>query len=148
MAGDTKTTSGGLNFTYPAKGRANFSALFDVLWAKVSAHDHSGNGLGSQITNTGLADLTIRVAKLNIQSNEFIDTINNAGSGRVDMIKVNASDLVEAGTAVVMPHLALTDGVTAPTSTAGLAQIYVDSADGDLKIRFGDGFTATIQTDS
>lgn len=148
MAGDTKTTSGGLNFTYPAKGRANFSALFDVLWAKVSSHDHSGSGNGTQIQNTGIADLTIRPAKLNIQNDEFVDALNAAGSGRINIAKVNSSDLVEMGTATVMPHLILTDGVTAPSSTATYAQIYVDTADGDLKVRFGDGFTATIQTDS
>lgn len=147
MAGDTKTTSGGLNFTYPAKGKANFSALFDVLWAKVSSHDHSGNGAGKQLTNTALADLTIRPAKFNIQNDEFIDALDNAGTGRVNMLKVNTSDLVEAGTAVVMPYLTVTDGVTAPTSAVGFAHIYVDTADGDLKIRFGDGVTKTIVTD-
>ena len=148
MAGDTKTTSGGLNFTYPAKGRANFSALFDVLWAKISSHDHSGSGSGTQIQNAGIADLTIRVAKLNIQNDEYVDALNNAGSGRINAFKVNASDLVEMGTATVMPHLRLTDGVTAPTSTAGYALIYVDTADGDLKVRFGDGTTKTIVTDT
>ena len=148
MAGDTKTTSGGLNFTYPAKGKANFSALFDVMFAKISSHDHSGSGNGSTIGNSGLTNLSIRPAKLNIQNNEFIDALNFAGAGRVDIAKVNASDLVEMGTATVMPHLILTDGVTAPSSTATYAQIYVDSADGDLKVRFGDGFTATIQVDS
>lgn len=148
MAGDTKTTSGGLNFTYPAKGRANFSPLFDVLWAKISSHDHSGNGAGAQIQNTGIADLTIRPGKFNIQNEEFIDALDNAGTGRVDMIKINSDDLVEMGTATVMPHLRLADGVTAPTSAVGYALIYVDTADGDLKVRFGDGFTATIVTDS
>lgn len=46
----------------------------------------------------------------------------------------------------VLP-LALTDGVTAPTAVSGLAFIYVDTADGDLKVRFGDGVTKTITTD-
>jgi hypothetical protein len=148
MAGDTKTTSGGLNFTYPAKGRASFSPLFDVLWAKVSSHDHSGSGKGVQIQNSGIADLTIRLGKLNMQNDEYLDALNNAGSGRVDVIKVNTDDLVEMGTATVMPHLRLTDGVTAPTSASGYALIYVDTADGDLKVRFGDGTTKTIATDT
>jgi len=42
----------------------------------------------------------------------------------------------------------LTDGVTAPTTLAGNAQIYVDAADGDLKIIFGDGTVKTIVTDT
>lgn len=40
------------------------------------------------------------------------------------------------------------DGITAPAATAGLAIIYVDSADGDLKVVFGDGTVKTIVTDT
>jgi hypothetical protein len=47
-------------------------------------------------------------------------------------------------------HLILTlpDGVTAPAAIEGKAQIYVDSADGDLKVVFGDGTVKTIVTDT
>ncbi len=40
------------------------------------------------------------------------------------------------------------DGVTAPTQQTGFAVIYVDVADGDLKIKFGDGVTKTIVVDT
>lgn len=41
----------------------------------------------------------------------------------------------------------MVDGVTAPATITGFAAIYVDSADGDLKIKFGDGVIKTIVTD-
>lgn len=44
-------------------------------------------------------------------------------------------------------YLKLTDGVGAPGAQLGLAVLYVDAADGDLKIKFGDGVTKTIATD-
>lgn len=44
--------------------------------------------------------------------------------------------------------LYLTDGVAEPTTVNGIAQIYVDIADGDLKVKFGDGFVKTIAVDS
>lgn len=47
-----------------------------------------------------------------------------------------------------VPHLRLVDGITAPSTVAGLAQIYVDSADGDLKVKFGDGTVKTIVVDT
>jgi hypothetical protein len=40
------------------------------------------------------------------------------------------------------------DGITAPATSAGYAQIYVDTADGDLKVKFGDGTVKTIVTDT
>jgi H+/gluconate symporter-like permease len=43
---------------------------------------------------------------------------------------------------------ALVDAVTAPTATAGFAKIFVDTADGDLKVIFGDGTTKVIVADT
>ena len=44
--------------------------------------------------------------------------------------------------------LALKDGITAPAQLAGYAKIYVDTADGDLKVKFADGVTKVIAADS
>lgn len=40
------------------------------------------------------------------------------------------------------------DGITAPATIPNYAAIYVDTADGDLKIKFGNGTVKTIVTDS
>lgn len=45
-------------------------------------------------------------------------------------------------------YLVLRDGVTAPTAVPGLAIQYVDIADGDLKVVFGDGTRKTITVDT
>lgn len=47
-----------------------------------------------------------------------------------------------------MEYLSVTDGVTAPGAAAGRARIYVDTADGDLKVVFADGTVKTIVTDT
>ena len=44
-------------------------------------------------------------------------------------------------------NLSLPDGVTAPSAVVGQAILYVDSADGDLKVIFGDGTIKTLATD-
>lgn len=44
--------------------------------------------------------------------------------------------------------LGIADGITAPATVAGMAQIYVDTADGDLKVKFGDGTVKTIVVDT
>ena len=45
-------------------------------------------------------------------------------------------------------YSALVDGVPEPEAVVGYAIIYVDSGSGDLKVKFGDGFVATIAADS
>ena len=45
-------------------------------------------------------------------------------------------------------QMAVVDGVTAPSATVGQAKIYVDTADGDLKVIFGDGVVKTLAADT
>lgn len=49
---------------------------------------------------------------------------------------------------VDMLRLGIVDGATAPAAVAGIAQVWVDSTDGDFKIIFGDGTVKTIVTDT
>lgn len=54
-------------------------------------------------------------------------------------------------TRVIIPPdggIAIQDGITAPATLSGWAKIYVDTADGDLKVKFGDGTVKTIVTDT
>lgn len=44
------------------------------------------------------------------------------------------------------PYVAVVDAITAPATVSGKALIYVDSADGDLKVKFGDGTVKTLAT--
>ena len=43
--------------------------------------------------------------------------------------------------------VSVVDGITAPSNISGEAIIYVDTADGDLKVKFGDGTVKTLATD-
>lgn len=47
-----------------------------------------------------------------------------------------------------MNALAITDGISAPSAPSGMAILYVDSADGDLKVKFADGTVKTIVVDT
>lgn len=44
--------------------------------------------------------------------------------------------------------LGIRDGITAPAAVSGQAILFVDTADGDLKVIFGDGTTKTIVVDT
>jgi hypothetical protein len=82
------------------------------------------------------------------------NTYNIGASGANRPANVYAATAVEAGVYMKATDFyttgvfTLADGVTAPSAVAGRAKIYVDSADGDLKIIFGDGTVKTIVTDT
>lgn len=83
------------------------------------------------------------------------ETVINAGYG-IDLREVTFATAAFASTGFLVDpdgdvqakSLALTDGITAPTATVGFAKIYVDAADGDLKVIFGDGKITTIASDT
>ena len=55
------------------------------------------------------------------------------------------ADLIRVGTT---GGLHIPDGIAAPSTVTGKAIIYVDTADGDLKVKFGDGTVKTIVIDT
>ncbi len=97
---NTKNTTGGLNFEYAAKGASNFSPLFDILWAKISSHDHEGSGKGKQLTGDALQAGSIPASKIQFDNNEFLKATNFADNGTIDAFKINTSDLFEFGTTI------------------------------------------------
>jgi len=63
---------------------------------------------------------------------------------------INPKQITDQDFTANASHLqtALTDGIDPPATLSGYAQIYVDTADGDLKVRFGDGTVKTIVVDT
>lgn len=72
-----------------------------------------------------------------------------AAGSRIEM-RITAASVLDAASDAVAEFgsVRLTDGVAAPSTVSGAAFIYVDTADGDLKIKFGDGTVKTIVTDT
>jgi hypothetical protein len=93
--------------------------------------------------------------------NVFVTAVNLAGASLVAGAYKTALDngtVWSATTGVIgdfsatvsakTPFLKLTDGISEPTTDPGRVILFVDSADGDLKVKFGDGTVKTIATDT
>lgn len=71
----------------------------------------------------------------------------STGTGKV--VRETSPTLVTPVLGVAdVTSIRFTDGIAAPAAVATKAILYVDTADGDLKIEFGDDFGAVVQADS
>ena len=104
----------------------------------------TGDGFTIEDDGTEVGSINIVNSLMNVNATTWstsgtfhpsADAIHNLGSATLFWNRVRA-----------VTHV-LRDGVTAPTATAGEAKLFVDVADGDLKVIFGDGTTKTIATD-
>ncbi len=73
----TITYTGGLNFTTPSPGDTNWSSVQAAKDTKVSGHDHTGGGNGTQIPTAGIADGSITAAKLATDSVTTVKITDN-----------------------------------------------------------------------
>lgn len=101
------------------------------------------SGLGEFGSLTGLSEIRAAINKIKTWSKGL-----NAGAiafKKSDRLPYkNVQDAIEAESLLCT----LVDGVEAPDALPGFALIFVDEADGDLKVRFGDGVTKTLATDT
>lgn len=63
-------------------------------------------------------------------------------------LTASSGNVVATGAVFAGSYVSIADGMTAPSAQAGQGRIYIDTADGDLKIIFGDGTIKTIVTDT
>lgn len=101
------TLSSGLTLTIPSKGDTNWeNSIRTQCFQKISEHDHTGGGKGVQIGANAFADNAINDAKIRLRNNQYLRARNNANSADVNLLRINASDLIEfADVEILLPHL-------------------------------------------
>ena len=97
----------------------------------------------ANITNASTADTIIVQGSLGATV-----TVQNFWSNSIFLSNTGTPNNFLVGGKARGNILQVTDGVTAPATEVGFSSIYVDTADGDLKIKFGDGTVKTIVTDT
>lgn len=96
--------------------------------------------MGSSLSYRGAGDFEVRTDT----DNRIVFYTNGAQAGYI----AKDGNLFWDGKLVRANIFELRDGITAPGAGADGARLYVDAADGNLKIVFSDGTTKTIVTDS
>lgn len=170
--GGTLVVGGAVTFNGTSVKLSNASnGQFTLARAFTSAFDSAGWALGTlafggndtdsgeQLFAAGLQALTSEAWTVSAHGTYLtIQTTNNGATAATEKGRFSSEGVFLLGTTTLTNAVAgdarlagklwIADGVSAPTAQAGFAAIYVDSADGDLKVRFGDGTTKTISTDT
>ncbi len=133
----------GLNFSWPVKGDTNWDTVIQVALAIISNHGHLGTGDGNQIVAGAIASNAVTEAKLRLtNATGFLRARNAAGSADVNIIGLDASNLVTLPTAfrststqTVTTSTALSVATTITIlNGASLATTLASGAEGQLKI--------------
>lgn len=87
----------------------------------------------------------VKLASEEIQASSDAEVLQN-----VKILKGFSGKFGVPGEQVVLEKgvLKISDGIAAPDTDSQNAQIYVDTSDGDLKVKFGDGTVKTLATDT
>lgn len=129
-------------------------------------HTHLASELGGGLMTLRSGSPTYRFVEEGVTANNSTSDITVDGedikfrllsddlSAAVDYIVVNRTlnnaDAIQliANVITMTGVLAIPDAIAAPGTIPSRALIYVDSADGDLKVKFADGVTKTLATDT
>lgn len=140
--GGTLTAVGVASFANPLRA-------FDGS-ATYASESHRTALFKSSVTNGG-PDVLIIDADNN-QNRAALRVLGNGGAAPCIFVGSNGNTGFGIETPgeriVVNGAIAIVDGMTAPSASGGYAKIYIDNADGDLKIVFADGTVKTIVTDT
>lgn len=139
----------GVNFTIPTRGEKNWESVQKAAMQQISKHDHSGGGLGKQLTGTAFASNAFDDQKIRLRSNQYLRSLNNAGSGDLNIVKTDASDKiifdVSNVDASTRTSLGLAIGTDVQAYSAGLADISgLAKTDGGVIV--GDGANFVLET--
>lgn len=87
------TVTGGLTLQVPTRTTTDWDEVFLSEFAqKISEHDHTGSGRGSQLGTGALVDSAVDDRKVRLRNAQALRARNAAGSADIDTFKVNASD--------------------------------------------------------
>jgi hypothetical protein len=118
--------------------------MMDVQFNRLVDIGATNTGIKASSSTPGLWPFTITAGHI-LRNNRFLGTFSAKYNANATYVETTTSfDAAGRGEGA----LVLTDGITAPSSASGRAQLFVDTADGDLKVIFADGVVKTISTDT
>ena len=139
-----------MDLTTPASTNESVAQRTDFIWkrllqARKQAEKQGLSGKTADDIPAGKVNEYFSVDKVR-RALDAIDPLRY--DYRTGRFELNIDKIVQAVYAsIVEPGIVITDGITAPLPYDGKASIYIDEADGSLKVKFASGTVKTIATD-
>jgi len=110
-----------LRISIPTKLTTNWAdQLKDDFFQKVVEHDHSANGKGAQLGSSAFLDDSINQVKVRLDNDQFLRSRDAAGTGDIDVLKVDTEDEIVLGARVKQVD---TDSVLADSATISTGDV-------------------------
>lgn len=155
---DVSANSVGIGTTSPSQRLEIDSDTGDRATIRARTNQTSDGGVlgGIEFYNDATSGIvaSVRAHRQSATYNAYLSFYTRSAGSESERMRINAGGNVGIGITSpsaklqVAGSIAITDGMTAPSTISGYAVIYVDSSDGDLKVKFGDGTVKTIATDT
>jgi len=100
------TVSGGLTLKVPTRTTTDWDTVFlNEFATPISNHQHTGSGDGLQLGAGSIQDDSLDDRKIRLRNNQPLRGRNQAGSGDIDILKVNTDDEIELSSSPLVPGL-------------------------------------------
>lgn len=127
------TLSSGLTIQVPTRGTTNWDeTLRTETFQKISEHDHTGGGRGTQIGTGAIVDDSITDAKVRLRNDNYLRARNAASSADIDIIKVDDNDEIILEDFKGGGSFALTNNQSSAADITGMSVDIADNTYGAL----------------
>lgn len=105
-------TSTQLQLTIPLALETDWAtSIRDNCFQKIVQHDHTGsNGKGIKIATAAIDNDAVTEAKIQLSNNAYLETLDNAGTGTVNLLKSTTSDGIAFGATIHDEAFTIGDG--------------------------------------
>lgn len=101
------TYSSGLTIKSPTRGTRNYeSTMRTDTYQKISEHDHTGGGRGVQLGAGAIPNDLLSDLKIRLRNDQYLRARNALDSADINILKVNASNIIEFATPLVGSNIA------------------------------------------
>lgn len=85
----------GLTFIAPSEGDTNWAPVEDAKNIRISQHDHTGGGMGTQIGTTALAADSVNATKIRLGNNTSLRARNALDNADLNLFRLTTGNIFE-----------------------------------------------------